>query len=306
MEESVARMMGEDASYVRPMDAGDEKIGPLGRAEKTAVSWLSKVIEEEGKRAEKIANSDGSLVRPIDLATEDNEELGPLAFLEKQAVEFFQRIRDAEKERVETGTLRPKDLDEAKRGPLGEAEAKIITALGDIQKSEQLRKEQSKLRGGEVVRPIDVPGPLGEIEKKALEIFDSERERKKDRENNEGRLVRPKDATLQGPLGEAERLVLDAVGRLQEEESERFRNIQRVMEENRPMESDRLSPLGIVEAIVVGILRAPQLLLKVVERIKELMSSEQLEAEDETILKQEQFRLRLPTSSDADADKPSS
>jgi hypothetical protein len=29
LEESLARMMGEDASYVRPMDASDNKIGPL-------------------------------------------------------------------------------------------------------------------------------------------------------------------------------------------------------------------------------------------------------------------------------------
>lgn len=29
MEQSLARMRGEDASYLRPMDANDEKIGPL-------------------------------------------------------------------------------------------------------------------------------------------------------------------------------------------------------------------------------------------------------------------------------------
>ena len=29
VEESYARMMGEDATYVRPMDATDDKIGPL-------------------------------------------------------------------------------------------------------------------------------------------------------------------------------------------------------------------------------------------------------------------------------------
>jgi hypothetical protein len=31
MEQALARMRGEDASYVRPMDAADEKIGPLVR-----------------------------------------------------------------------------------------------------------------------------------------------------------------------------------------------------------------------------------------------------------------------------------
>lgn len=29
LEQSLARMMGEEAAYVRPMDAGEEKIGPL-------------------------------------------------------------------------------------------------------------------------------------------------------------------------------------------------------------------------------------------------------------------------------------
>ena len=29
MEESIARMMGEEPAYLRPMDAGDGKIGPL-------------------------------------------------------------------------------------------------------------------------------------------------------------------------------------------------------------------------------------------------------------------------------------
>jgi len=29
VEESIARMMGEEAAYVRPMDAGDGTIGPL-------------------------------------------------------------------------------------------------------------------------------------------------------------------------------------------------------------------------------------------------------------------------------------
>lgn len=59
VEESLARMMGEEAAYLRPMDASDEKRGPLGRAEKRVVSWLSSVIEEEGKRAKRIANSEG-------------------------------------------------------------------------------------------------------------------------------------------------------------------------------------------------------------------------------------------------------
>jgi hypothetical protein len=101
VEESLARMRGEDPSYIRPMDATDEKIGPLvrfriresahnyliltlilphndkGRAERMAVAWVSKVIEEEGKRAESILKSDGKVVRPID-ACDPEDDLGPL------------------------------------------------------------------------------------------------------------------------------------------------------------------------------------------------------------------------------------
>jgi hypothetical protein len=34
VEESIASMMGEDPSYVRPMDASEDKIGPLVSFEK--------------------------------------------------------------------------------------------------------------------------------------------------------------------------------------------------------------------------------------------------------------------------------
>jgi hypothetical protein len=38
MEESLARMLGEDASYFRPMDASDSKIGPLVRGHRIYIS----------------------------------------------------------------------------------------------------------------------------------------------------------------------------------------------------------------------------------------------------------------------------
>jgi len=299
VEESLARMMGEDPSYVRPMDASDSTIGPLGRAEKDAVVWLSKVIEEEGKRAELIAESNGELVRPIDLVGEfdTDDDMGPLAFAEKKAVEFLALIRKSEMERSESGVLRPKDMDESMRGPLGEAEARVVMALNALREAERLRVDQSKLRGGEVVRPIDVPGPLGEIEKKILEVFTAEKQRAIDREENEGKLVRPKDSTMKGPFGRAEKQALDVIVRLREEEQDRLRNIERVLAEKRPMESNRKSPLGLAESFSVGLLRAPTMFAKTLDRVKELLSSEELDDDDEKLIK-EQAKLNPSSSKD--------
>uniref|UniRef100_A0A7S2IE84 Uncharacterized protein n=1 Tax=Helicotheca tamesis TaxID=374047 RepID=A0A7S2IE84_9STRA len=293
VEESIARMMGEDPSYVRPMDASETKLGPLGKAEKDAVAWLSSVIEEEGKRAEQIAKSDGKLVRPM-----DGEGQGPLADIERQAVGFFNKIVDSEKERANTGTLRPKDLDESLRGPLGEAEASVISALEEITASEKLRAAQSKVRGGELVRPIDVPGPLGEAERVVLEFVLAERQRAKDREMNDGKVVRPMLSSDSSPMGKAERNAVKAVERLQEEEKERLRNLLRALEERRPMEVDRDSPLGVTEAFAVGVFRGPKLLMKVVDRVKELLQSENMDEKDEEIL-----RLAASTSAETDDNK---
>jgi len=276
MEQSLARMRGEDASYLRPMDAADEKIGPLGRAERSTVSWLSKVIEEEGKRAESILKLDGKLVRPIE-ASDSDDDLGPLAALEKKATDFLESIRQSERERVSTMTLRPKDVEESKRGPLGEAEARAVATLREIQESERIRYKQSQARGGDVVRPIDVPGPLGDMEMAVAQVIRAEKERVKDRERNLGKLVRPKDASLKSALGDAELSAVEAFQRLNEEERERLRNIQRLLREKRPMENERESLLGVVEAVVVGIFRAPQMLLSVIERVQELMQSQNLE-----------------------------
>jgi hypothetical protein len=279
MEKSLARMRGEDASYVRPMDAADEKIGPLGRAERLSVSWLSKVIEEEANRAEYILERDGKLVRPIEASGPD-EDLGPLATLEKKATDFLNSIRESERERVMTKTLRPKDVEESKRGPLGEAEERAVKTLREFQESERIRYRQSQIRGGDVVRPIDVPGPLGDMEMAVAEVIRAEKQRVKDRERNLGKLVRPKDATIKGPLGEAEIGAVEAFQRLNDEERERLRNIQRLLQERRPMETESDSLLGIMEAVVVGIVRAPQNLMSVVARVQELMQSVTLDESD--------------------------
>lgn len=279
VEESLARMMGEEVSYLRPMDAGDEKIGPLGRAEKKLVEWLSLVIEEEGQRARMISSSEGELIRPIDLKESTG---GPLSKLEYSAVEFIETIRNSEVERARTKTLRPKDLTAEKRGPLGNFELKVVNALEVIRNSEKLRMEQSRNRGGDIVRPIDVPGPLGEMELWYLELITAERQRSIDiKKINSRKLIRPKDASIPGPMGKAEREFSEQLKLLKAEETERLRSFKKVLNENRPMEKDRNSPLGLIETVIVGLIRGPQLLFRVIDRTKELLESETLGAIDD-------------------------
>jgi len=238
------------------------------------VEWISKVIDEEAARAKKIVNADGNLIRPKDAG---NGDLGPLGTLELQWVELLESIRNSEVARVAKGILRPKDLDESTRGPLGQLELAVVSALQDIQKAEVMRMEQSRLRGGEVVRPIDVPGPLGEFELAVAELIRTERMRA-------GTGQRPMNATVKGMLGELESQAVQAVRQLTEEERERLRNIQRKMEESRPMEIDKDSLLGILETILVGLIRAPLLLIGVFQRVSELMSSESLDEKDKALL----------------------
>ena len=156
------------------------------------MDWLTNVIDEVARRAKKIVLLGCMMVRPIEATTPDGE-LGPLGIIEKKFVDFLDNIRTSERERSRTNTLRPKDLEESKRGPLGEAELAAVAAIREVLDSEKLRMEQSMLRDG-IVRPIDVPGPLGDFEMKVLEVVRAEQQRKLDREENPGALlVRPKD-----------------------------------------------------------------------------------------------------------------
>jgi hypothetical protein len=300
MEQSIARMRGEDAAYVRPMDANEKAIGPLGRFEKAVVEWLSNVIEEEATRAKRIVNSGGQLARPIDAG---EGERGPLGFLEQRVVETLQRISNSEKVRARTKTLRPKDLEETDRGPLGELELKAVLFLREVEESERLRMEQSRSRGGEIVRPIDVPGPLGEWEMAISEIFYAEEKRAQDLEKNPGKVIRPKDARLPGPFGKAELMVNELLMQLRTEENERLRNIQKVAENNRPMERDSNSFLGMVETVLVGIVRAPQMFASVIDRVGELLASKPMDDADAEIV-QERGKLKSSSGPLTDDLKP--
>ncbi len=225
----------------------------------------------------------GMMVRPYEAEAPDGE-LGPLGFMEKQFVDFLEKVRQSEKERSRSKTLRPKDLDESIRGPLGEAELKAVKAIREILNAEKLRMEQSKVRD-EVVRPIDVPGPIGEFEMIILEVVEAERQRAMDRKSNPQKLlVRPKDASMKGPLGVLEEQAVEVVEKLTMEEKERLRNIRRYLQENRPMQQDKNSPLGILETIAVGIFRAPILVYQIIMRVMELLQSETLSPDDAGVL----------------------
>ena len=82
-----------------------------------------------------------------------------------------------------------------------------------------------------------------------------------------------------------ERQVSVAITVLQDEETERLKNIRRVLKENRPMEGDRDSFVGLTKAFLVGIFRASQLLFRVLDRVNYLMESEKLDDKDDKILK---------------------
>jgi hypothetical protein len=286
MDDALARLQGQtDRPYLRPMDASEEKMGPLGRWEKSTVSWLRRVMDEEGRRAQQILSQQGRLVRPMEAsltdssaaaAVDDDEPLGPLGYLEQQASDFIQRIRASEEARVRTKTLRPKDLEESVQGPLGRLESSVWRFWRELADSEKVRYEQSQQRGGEMVRPIDVPGPLGELELGIAELLRAEERRAMELNRNEGKLVRPKDARYQGPLGEIEQWWYDLLEELRMEEEERLKSIQQLMQEKRPMETNRKSALGMMESLVVGIFRAPALFMSVVGRVGELLRSEPL------------------------------
>jgi len=289
VEESLARMMGDEASYVRPMDANEKYIGPLGLWEKSSVEWLQQVIDEEARRAREIVRLGGILVRPMD-ASGGDEQLGPLGIVERRVVDFVESIRRSERERSNLKVLRPKDLEASKRGPLGEAELRASEAIREILTSERIRMEQSRIRDG-IVRPIDIPGPLGELEMAVLEVVNAEEQRKMESEENpDSILIRPMNAKKKGPLGELEEQAIEAVKRLTEEEKMRLRNIQKFLDENRPMQQVNPSALGMVERLVVGIVRAPIFLFQIFSRVRDLLESEQLDDIDAKILKERQAR----------------
>lgn len=262
--------------------------------EKSVVEWLTETAEAEARRAKQIVDMGGSLVRPKDTTSQDGE-IGPLGFMEKQFVDFMASIRRSERERSRTRTLRPKDLDESERGPLGEAELRAVEAIREIIDSEQLRMAQSRARGGGVVRPIDVPGPFGEFEMAVLDLVKAEQQRR-DEGREYGKPVRPMNSAVKSPLGELEKQAVEVVQKLTEEEKERLRSWQRVLESSRPMSQDKITVLGVIETIFVGLIRAPILIYQIIMRVIELLNSKPMSEEDARIV--EQIRQEQQTRGD--------
>lgn len=197
---------------------------------------------------------------------------------------------------MKTKTLRPKDLSNG-GGPLGELERNVVNWFRQVQESETLRAQQIRQRNGDMVRPMDVPGPLGEMELRVVDIIRAEQMRAKERRETKS-LVRPKDAKIRGLLGQAELSAYETIRMLSDEELERARNIQIYLQERRPMDVAKDSVLGMAEAIVVGMLRAPRLLWSVLLRVQELLQSEPLQLRDDILSLG--FNSKKPLSSDSD------
>jgi hypothetical protein len=257
--------------YIRPMDAA--QVGPLGQWERKMVEYVRAVFDEEGRRAQQIVDSHGECIRPSQSA-----EKGPIGSLETSVIEWFQSISRSEQERVRTKTLRPKDLEVSLQGPLGQMEDAAVKLLESIRDSERMRMQHSQRRGGAIVRPIDVPGVLGEWESAVSDIVRAEQYRV------QSGVWRPMESPRQGPLGKLEAMVSQFLAQVSIEENRRLESIREVLRESRPMETDRSSALGVLEAIFVGILRGPILLLSVIGRVKDLLMSEPLSEEDARLL----------------------
>jgi hypothetical protein len=80
-------------------------------------------------------------------------------------------------------------------------EFQLYQALKDLSNSESLRYEQSLQRGSSV-RPMDVPGPLGEVEAAVFEIFKAEQKRASEKaKSNSVRPLRPEGCLDPRALG---------------------------------------------------------------------------------------------------------
>jgi hypothetical protein len=144
-------------------------------------------------------------------------------------------------------------------------------AFSSIAAAETLRSKLSQ-RGrtegadGTVVRPMDVPGVLGEVERVVSDIHAAERKRSAAKDEFGGEAPRPMEAAVRGPLGEAEARSVGLVEEIVREESKRLDSLI----EARPMEADPDSVPGFAEAFLVGIVRAPVMLVKTIRRVTEL------------------------------------
>jgi hypothetical protein len=67
------------------------------------------------------------------------------------------------------------------------------------------------------------------------------------------------------------------------------------------MEADRTSPLGVLESVIVGVLSAPKLIVSVIGRVQELLSSEELPVPTDTTLESPENNDSKPKRKDKES-----
>ena len=259
----------DSLGIVRPMEAG----GPLGEMEEMAVN-----VYQEIKQAESIRS-----------------QIGRQQILQKKKAS---PSNEGEEEEVNYGIFVPPSMvPSSKMGPLGRMESYLKSTISEIRTAEVIRAKLNVggSAGRRIVRPLDVGGPLGEAERFVSDIQIYEKKRaaegtqgldrgdttpsgKDGGGKSKGRgVVRPMDASVKGPLGEVEEKAVGIVNGIVEEERRRMQNLI----ENRPMNRDEKGILGVSEKVGVGIFRAPWLVGKTLERVKELLGREGGKEEEE-------------------------
>ncbi|GMI25721.1 hypothetical protein TrCOL_g9221 [Triparma columacea] len=260
----------DSLGIVRPMEAG----GPLGEMEEMAVN-----VYQEIKQAESIRS-----------------QIGRQQIL-RQKKPSQGNEGEEEEEEVNYGIFVPPSMvPSSKMGPLGRMESYLKTTISEIRTAEVIRAKLNVggSAGRRIVRPLDVGGPLGEAERFVSDIQIYEKKRAAETQGLDkgdatssgkdggGKLkgrgvVRPMDASVKGPLGEVEEKAVGIVNGIVEEERRRMQNLI----ENRPMNRDEKGILGVSEKVGVGIFRAPWLVGKTLERVKELLGREGGKEEEE-------------------------
>jgi hypothetical protein len=257
----------DSLGIVRPMEAG----GPLGEMEEMAVN-----VYQEIKQAESIRS-----------------QIGRQQILSKKKPSPG---NSGEEEEVNYGIFVPPSMvPSSKMGPLGRMESYLKTTISEIRSAEVIRAKLNVggSAGRRIVRPLDVGGPLGEVERfvSDIQIYEKKRAAEGTQGGDKGDatssgkegggkgrgVVRPMDASVKGPLGEVEEKAVGIVNGIVEEERRRMQNLI----ENRPMNRDEKGILGVSEKVGVGIFRAPWLGWKTLERVKELLGREGGKEEEE-------------------------
>ena len=224
---------------IRPKDAPIP--GPLGEAERAATLALENIVAAEKERA-RLSREQGTPQRPKDAP--HPEMLGLLGELERGTLEELRKLAESEKERVKGGAnFPPAMLPENERSVLGEIESEARALV----RGEVLRLQEMIDSGTFAVRPMDtIKGP-------------------RDVDAVTGEPI--------SPLARAEKRVLATAETVRAYELARLDQLRQAgLLPERPMNVDPSSIVGRAETVGVGLLRAPIMVAKTVQRIGELMT----------------------------------